>query len=108
MGKTMPQSCGIVRLTKKSSHWVGADPKFDSCLYYLRSNTGELIGIMGVHIDDTAIAGRGPLFEESVAKLKARFSYRKWRVSSGEFCEAFYEQDKDSFFPCPCKRLPIP
>ena len=71
--------------------------KFDSCLYYLRSNTGELIGIMGVHVDDTAIAGRGPLFEESVAKLKARFSYRKWRVSSGEFCGAFYEQDKDSF-----------
>ena len=71
--------------------------KFDSCLYYLRSNTGELTGIMGVHVDDTAIAGCGTLFEESVAKLKARFPYRKWRVSSGGFCGAFYEQDKDSF-----------
>ena len=71
--------------------------KFDSCLYYLRSNTGELTGIMGVHVDDTAIAGCGTLFQESVAKLKARSPYRKWRVSSGEFCGAFYEQDKDSF-----------
>ena len=65
----------------------------DPCLYYLRSSEGALVGIMGVHVDDTAIAGLGPLFEETVSQLKARFPYRKWRVGSGDFCGAFYQQD---------------
>ena len=50
--------------------------KFDSCLYYLRSNDGTLVGIMGVHVDYTAIAGHGQLFEDTVVKLKSRFPYR--------------------------------
>ena len=70
--------------------------KFDSCLYYLRSKEGSLVGIMGVHVDDTAIAGQGPLFESTVAQLKHRFPYRKWRVGSGDFCGAFYQQDPET------------
>ena len=42
--------------------------------------SGSLCGIMGVHVDDTAVGGAGPLFEEAVRKLKARFPYRKWRI----------------------------
>ena len=52
---------------------------------------------MGVHVDDTAIGGQGPLFEAAVAKLKSRFPYRKWRTAEGEFCGAYYRQNSSSF-----------
>ena len=74
-----------------SGGWVQS--KFDCCLFTLRSSsTNELIGIMGVHVDDTALGGSGPEFEQAVAKLRSRFPYRKWRIGSGEFCGAFYRQ----------------
>lgn len=70
---------------------------FDSCLYFLRDpNTNQLIGIMGVHVDDTAVGGSGPVFEKAIASLKARFPYRKWRVGEGEFCGSYYKQDKST------------
>ena len=66
---------------------------FDSCLFTLRSQkSNKLIGIMGVHVDDTALGGEGPEFLEAVRKLKERFPYRKWRINDGEFCGAFYRQ----------------
>ena len=68
--------------------------KLDPCLFTLRDNS-DLIGVMGVHVDDTALGGVGKKFEESVAKLKSRFPYRKWRVRDGEFCGAWYKQEKD-------------
>ena len=67
--------------------------KFDCCLYTLRDAENQLIGVMGVHVDDTAVGGMGPTFEKSIAQLKARFPYRKWRRGAGEFCGAMYEQD---------------
>ena len=70
--------------------------KFDPCLYYLRSDDGKsLVGIMGVHVDDTAIGGQGPKFEAAVQSLRSRFPYRKWRVREGEFCGAYYRQQSD-------------
>ena len=62
---------------------------FDACLYFLRDDSGRLCGVMGVHVDDTAL-GR---FEKTVKDLRTRFPYRKWRIQSGEFCGAFYSQD---------------
>lgn len=74
--------------------WVRS--KFDPCLYYLRSDDGKsLVGIMGVHVDDTAIGGKGPKFEAAVQALRSRFPYRKWRVREGEFCGAYYKQHSD-------------
>eukprot|EP00435_Cladocopium_sp_Y103_P010069 s4619_g2.t1 len=35
----------------------------------------------------------GPLFQSSIAQLKARFPFRKWRRLEGEFCGAYYRQD---------------
>ena len=66
--------------------------RFDQCLYTLRSE-GRLVGIMGVHVDDTALGGAGKVFQDSVAALRSRFPYRKWSINSGEFCGAFYKQD---------------
>ena len=67
-----------------SDDWIRS--KFDNCLYYLRDADNKLKGIMGVHVDDTAIGGEGKLFQDAVARLKQRFPYRKWRVMEGEFC----------------------
>ena len=78
-----------------SGGWIKS--KFDSCLYYLRDENNKLIGIMGVHVDDTAIGGKGAMFEAAVQRLKKRFPYRKWRVAEGEFCGAFYSQNTETF-----------
>ena len=73
--------------------WVRS--KFDPCLYYLRDvDTQKLIGVMGVHVDDTCLGGTGEVFESAVKQLRARFPYRKWRISEGEFCGSYYTQNK--------------
>ena len=43
---------------------------FDACLYFLRDETGKLCGAMGVHVDDTALGGKGQRFEQAVHQLK--------------------------------------
>ena len=73
--------------------WIRS--RFDPCLYHLRNPSGQLIGIMGVHVDDTAVGGTGPQFEEAIAQMRKRFPYRKWRVGEGEFCGAFYSQQRN-------------
>ena len=67
--------------------------RFDPCLYFLRCNvSNRLCGVMGVHVDDTAVGGAGEKFNKAIEVLRARFPYRKWRVGEGEFCGAFYTQ----------------
>lgn len=73
-----------------------ARSQFDNCLYYLRSATGELCGVMGAHVDDTIVGGAGPEFDQAIKALRERFPYRKWRVGSGEFCGVHYNQDPQS------------
>eukprot|EP00435_Cladocopium_sp_Y103_P012014 s3028_g3.t1 len=68
---------------------------FDPCLYQLRNSNNQLIGVLGIHVDDCALGGYGPEFEASVSKLKERFPFRKWRIRSGEFCGAMYTQAED-------------
>ena len=67
--------------------------RYDACLYFLRDEQQKLCGIMGVHVDDTAIGGMGPKFQAAVDALKKRFPYRKWRKGEGEFCGSYYTQD---------------
>lgn len=78
----------------KEPGWIQS--QYDSCLFQLRDpNTSSLIGCLGVHVDDTALGGTGSIFAESVRKLRERFPYRKWRIGSGEFCGAWYDQADD-------------
>ena len=69
--------------------------KFDPCLYFLREDS-KLVGVMGVHVDDTALEGSGQKFQQAVKASRQRFPYRKWRIGQGEFCGAFYTQDPKS------------
>eukprot|EP00435_Cladocopium_sp_Y103_P044898 s702_g12.t1 len=67
--------------------------RFDACLYFLREpHSNKLCGVMGVHVDDTAVGGEGEHFKHAVESLKKRFPYRKWRVGEGEFCGSYYVQ----------------
>ena len=71
--------------------------KYDPCLYFMRDpNTNKLIGVLGSHVDDTATAGEGPLYQQALDKLKHRFPYRKWRTMEGEFCGSHYKQDEST------------
>ena len=90
---------GIVRAFDEEACGFGWErSKLDPCLYFLRDDvSNKLVGVMGVHVDDTAIGGQGTKFNKAVELLKQRFPYRKWHVGSGEFCGSFYTQDpKDS------------
>ena len=73
------------------SGWLRS--KLDSCLYFPLDDQSRLCGIVGVHVDDTAVGGCAPVFEKAVAKPKSRFPYRKWRTQIGEFCGTLYRQD---------------
>ena len=72
-----------------------ARSRFDPCLYTLRTKAPEstLVGVMGVHVDDIAAGGMGPLYQQSIEQLRRRFPFRKWRTGAGDFCGAFYKQD---------------
>ena len=50
-------------------------------------------GVLGAHADDTITGGEGTRYETAIARLRARFPYRKWRTGSGEFCGVMYTQD---------------
>ena len=67
----------------------------DPCLFMLRDGQNHLVGVMGVHVDDTAVGGSGDMFNQSIKKLRTRFPYRKWRIQTGEFCGAWYHQLDD-------------
>ena len=71
--------------------------QFDSCLFYLRDDTGTLVGVLAAHVDDTIVAGQGPVFDKAVQRLRERFPYRKWRIGNGEFCGIQYQQCPKTF-----------
>ena len=76
---------------------------FDSCLYHLRDEDGQLIGLLGVHVGDCLVGGSGPQFEASIKALRERFPFRKWRIGSGEFCGS--SRKPMVRFQCPCTML---
>eukprot|EP00434_Breviolum_minutum_P035842 symbB.v1.2.031741.t1/scaffold3487.1/size55659/4 len=62
----------------RAGGWIASC--FDGCLYTLRNSQNELIGILGVHVDDCALGGTGDLFEKEVKRLRDRFpfAYQIW------------------------------
>ena len=72
--------------------------QFDGCVYFFRQpGTKELRGVLGAHVDDSITGGEGEAYEKAIARLKARFPYRKWRVGAGEFCGVYYSQDPRTY-----------
>ena len=86
--------------TVKELGWVSS--KLDPCVYLLwdsglsRGET-QLCGIMGVHVDDVLLGGKGECFEKSIAQLKTKFPFRKWMKGNGTFCGSLLNQDPETF-----------
>ncbi|CAE7029162.1 RE2 [Symbiodinium sp. CCMP2592] len=70
--------------------------RFDPCVYYMRDQ-GRLVGVYGVHVDDSATGGEGDKYNQAIEALRKKFEFRKWRIGDGDFCGARYRQDPVSF-----------
>ena len=86
--------------TVKGLGW--APSKLDPCVYILWDSglsrgQPQLCGIMGVHVDDVLLGGRGEVFEKSIAQLKTTFPFRKWMKQSGTFCGSLLTQDPETY-----------
>ena len=76
--------------TVKSDGWIQS--RLDHCVFFLRDQQGQLAGVLGVHVDDVLLGGKGVNFEESVGRLRATFPFRKWKHRAGTFCGAELSQ----------------
>ena len=68
--------------TVKEQGWVQSH--LHHCVFFLWGPQDELLGVLGVHVDDVLLGGVGKTFEDSVAKLRD-FPFRKWKIGSGTF-----------------------
>eukprot|EP00438_Fugacium_kawagutii_P020699 Skav229155 [mRNA] locus=scaffold2275:264912:272030:- [translate_table: standard] len=74
--------------------------RLDPCVFFLLwSSTDEtqLIGIMGVHVDDVLLGGSGDEFDQSVNTLRSKFPFRKWKHHAGMFCGSELSQNPETF-----------
>ena len=58
--------------TARSLGWIRS--QFDNCLYYLPDKSGNtdsanMCGVLGAHVDDTITGGEGPVYEQAIARL---------------------------------------
>lgn len=72
--------------------------KFDRCLFGFYSQTGELIALSGVHVDDSRIARKSqdPCYIIAKEHLRSSFRFGKWSLASEGF----------SFAGCFIKQMP--
>ena len=69
-GQNGQHGFGTFKQAAIDAGWIQS--RFDSCLFTLRSKQdNSLIGVLGVHVDDTALGGSGPEFRLAVEKLRA-------------------------------------
>lgn len=70
----------------------------DPCLFFLFENQ-RLIGIACWHVDDLLIEGDegNRTFNRALAQIRARWTFRKWKIGSGKFCGTEIEQDPRTF-----------
>jgi len=80
--------------TVKEQSWQQS--RMDPCVFFLRDRD-ELVGILGVHVDDVIIGGRGEKFQTALTVLRETFPFRKWQKGQGSFCGAQLQQCPDTF-----------
>ena len=85
MGSMIPPSKWFMKFDKTVKNLGWKQSKLDHCIYFLWHER-QLQGVLGVHVDDVVLGGRGRGFEESVQNLRSIFPFRKWKIGSGRFC----------------------
>ena len=76
--------------TVKEDGWIQS--RLDHCVFFQRNQQGRLTGVLGVHVDDVLLGGKGADFEASIDRLRATFPFRKWKHGAGTFCGAELSQ----------------
>ncbi len=80
--------------TIKGDGWFQS--RLDHCVFFQRDKQGRLTGVLGVHVDDVLLGGRGADFEASIERLRATFPFRKWKHGAGTFCGAELSQCQET------------
>ena len=68
----------------------------DSCIFYSRTPSGELQGIVAFHVDDLLIGGTKEFFEKQFTQLKHKYPFKHVKQGEGEFLGKVLEQRDDS------------
>ena len=60
--------------------------KFDPALFFAKDNRGELMGVIGTHVDDFIMAGKRPWLNDIMKKIKDIFLMGKVETGSYLYC----------------------
>ncbi len=53
----------------------------DQCLYKRVDNSGNIVGYIGIHVDDLLCAGTGEEYESSIQRLREKFRFGAWDLA---------------------------
>ena len=68
----------------------------DQCLFKLVSPEGEIVGYLGVHVDDVLTGGTGSYYEGKIASLREHYPFGSWSYADKEtvaYCGCELSQD---------------
>ena len=54
-----------------------------------------MCGVLGQHVNDSILGGRGKKWTNAISLLRKRFPFRKWLEDGGEFSGSFLTQLED-------------
>ena len=76
--------------------------KLCPALFIFHNDQGEVIGLIGTHVDDDLIAGSPEFFENQVAKLRKMHCYGKWHYVDEGFhhCGRFLQRNAAGEITC--------
>lgn len=69
----------------------------DKCLFK-RVHGNNVVGYLGVHVDDVLCAGKGYEYEQAISRLRSRFPFGAWECAqdtSVTYCGCEIKQDAD-------------
>ncbi len=67
---------------------------FDECMMMLYDSKGELQGIIGSHVDDLIICGKGQVFDKAMKTLESRLNFGTRKYHDFTYFGLQVEQDK--------------
>ena len=71
--------------------------KLEPCVWRLFSGD-QLVGLIGVHVDDVVVSGHGEFYQQKVLELRNTFPFGSWKSAMSErvmFCGFEIKQNRD-------------
>lgn len=62
--------------------WITS--RLEPCIWRLYDGSGNLIGLIGCHVDDLLVAGEGVVFEQKIHDLRNAFPFGSWLYAQHE------------------------